>query len=220
MNPDFVSLLRGNTPDASNHNMPGMSEGAGSANPFVRSLFAGKAIATKVHPRYEETIVAAQQPVKPMRMPSTRRKGTIKRRGTQTNEEKEDDDDTGVPPGVACIAGEFRGALDTLFQTLEDAHSWYIICINPNDGQLPNQLEGRGVKAQIRHLGLSAIAMRASVVFEVSMLPSEFCERYQDQLAMLGISEGNDSERIAQARTALDLSSNDIVQGNHKVSRV
>lgn len=216
MNPDFVSLLRGNSPDAANHTM---SEGAGSANPFVRSLFAEKAIATRVHPRFEETIVAAQQPVKPMRQPSTRRKGTIKRRGTNAAEMKDDDDDDPTSPNsVGCIAGEFRGALDMLFQTLDDSQSWYVVCVNPNDGQLPNQLEGRGVKAQIRHLGLSASAKRAAVVFEVSMLPSEFCERYQDQLQMLGISEGDESERIAQARTALDLAPEDIVEGSHKVS--
>jgi chitin synthase len=217
MNPDFISLLRGNTPDAPSRGMASMSEGAGSANPFVRSLFAGKAIATRVHPRFEETIVAAQQPVKPMRQPSTRRKGTIKRRATNAGEKKDDDDDDSGPNSVACVAGEFRGALDTLFQTLDDAQTWYVICINPNDGQLPNQLEGRGVKAQIRHLGLAAIARRAGIVFEVSMLPSEFCERYQDQLAMLGVSEGNESERIAQASTALDLGPSDIVEGNTKV---
>ncbi|KAJ7429206.1 P-loop containing nucleoside triphosphate hydrolase protein [Mycena galericulata] len=37
-------------------------------------LFSGKAITTMAHPRNEDTIVAAQQPVKPMRAPSMRQK--------------------------------------------------------------------------------------------------------------------------------------------------
>lgn len=49
-NPDFVSLSRGG------------SNGR-------RGMLSGKAIATQIHPRNEDTIVAAQQPVKPMRAP-------------------------------------------------------------------------------------------------------------------------------------------------------
>ena len=40
-------------------------EGTGSINPFVKGLFLGKAIATQAHPKSEDTIIAAQQPVKP-----------------------------------------------------------------------------------------------------------------------------------------------------------
>ncbi|KAJ7510254.1 hypothetical protein B0H11DRAFT_2216067 [Mycena galericulata] len=42
-----------------------------------------KAIATMAHPCNEDTIVAAQQPVKPMRAPSTRRKNAIHNRDVQ-----------------------------------------------------------------------------------------------------------------------------------------
>jgi hypothetical protein len=69
-------------------------EGSGSINPFVKSLFSGKAIATQAHPRNEDTIVTTQQPVKLMRAPSTRRKGTIKCMNTlkePTIKEKEED---------------------------------------------------------------------------------------------------------------------------------
>ena len=69
VNPDCVSLLRGITDGL---------EGTGSINPFVKGLFSTKAIATQAHPRNENTIVAAQQAVKPMGAPSTRRKNTIK----------------------------------------------------------------------------------------------------------------------------------------------
>jgi hypothetical protein len=72
--PDFVSLLRGAADGL---------EGTGSINHFVKGLFSAKAIATQAHPRNEDTIVAAQQAVKPMRVPSTRRKNTIKRMPTR-----------------------------------------------------------------------------------------------------------------------------------------
>ena len=106
LNPDFVSLLRGSlSGDA--------IEGSGSANPFIRSLFSNDAIATQAHPRSEDTIVAASQPVKPMRAPSTRRKNTVKR--MPTVDEDKDDDDAPSDGKARCVAGEFRAALDTLF---------------------------------------------------------------------------------------------------------
>jgi hypothetical protein len=72
------------------------------STPFVKSLFSGKAIATQIHPRNEDTIVATQQPFKPVRASSTRRKGTIKHMNTvneATIEEKEDEPPTTGWPG-------------------------------------------------------------------------------------------------------------------------
>ncbi|KAI6120169.1 glycosyltransferase family 2 protein [Pisolithus croceorrhizus] len=166
LNPDFVALLRG--------------EGAGSINPFV------KAIATQAHPKSEDMIVAAQQPVKPMRAPSTRRKkGSARTKDVTTSQ------NTGTP----CVAGEFCAALDTLFNTLGDTQNWFVFCINPNDSQLPNQLEGRSVKGQV--------ARRNACVFEVGMTPEEFCQR-----VLLGDGDGT---------PALGLGETDVVLGQHKV---
>ncbi|TFY81864.1 hypothetical protein EWM64_g2154 [Hericium alpestre] len=219
LNPDFVSLLRGV------HTGPGEptgGEGSGSVNPFVRGLFSGKAIATQAHPRNEDTIVAAQQPVKPMRAPSTRRKNTVKRQPTLGDiDEKEKDDEDGATAVMGntspCIAGEFRQALDTLFETLSETQTWYVFCVNPNDSQLPNQLEGRAVKGQIRSMGLPEIARRCVNVFEVGMTPREFCDRYRGQIADVGIMEGETREQIEQARTTLNLSESDLVLGQYKV---
>lgn len=229
INPDFVSLLRGAGDGAD-------GTGMGSINPFVKGLFSNKAIATQAHPRNEDTIVAAQQAVKPMRMPSTRRKNTIKRTpaakesGFPDIEENDDDDILGGGGNVTlthnqsgsnstspCVAGEFRAALDTLFETLEETQTWYVFCINPNDSQLPNQLEGRSVKGQVRSIGLSEIARRCGTVFEVGMTPEEFCERYREGLDAAGVMEGDGRERAAQARTAFGLGERDLVLGQHKV---
>jgi chitin synthase len=213
INPDFVSLLRG----IDGH------EGSGSINPFVKGLFSAKAIATQQHPRNEDTIVAAQQAVKPMRAPSTRRKGTIKRMATVKEnvdvEEKDRDDDAlgHITSTSPCVAGEFKSALDTLFETIDETQPWYVLCINPNDSQLPNQLEGRSVKGQVKSIGLAEVAKRCVNFFEVSMAPEEFCERYREGLQAEGITEGDHREVIAQAKTAFGLKDKDIVLGVHKV---
>lgn len=222
LNPDFVSLLRGAGTD-------GQGEGAGSLNPFVKGLFSGKAIATQAHPRDEDTIVAAKQQVKPMRAPSTRRKGTIKRMPTLNESDPIDEDLFGEENGGAgtvtgsnlnqspCVAGEFRSALDTLFTTLEETHAWHVFCINPNDSQLPNQLEGRSVKGQVRSVGLGEVAKRNTVVWEANMTAVEFCERYGEVLQTKGVIEGDEGERIQQARTTFGLEERDVVMGMHQV---
>ena len=152
INPDFVSLLGA---------ADGL-EGTGSINPFVKGLFSAKAIATQAHPRNEDTIVAAQQAVKLMRAPSTwsLRKNIIKRMPTVNEggdvEEQDREEDKNNPPTATatgraspCVAGEFKSALDTLFETIEETQSWYIFCINPNDSRLPDTL------AFLRSLGAS-----------------------------------------------------------------
>ncbi|KAI0027842.1 glycosyltransferase family 2 protein [Vararia minispora EC-137] len=223
LNPDFVSLLRGQ--QAQGGVEPTGAEGTGSINPFVRGLFNGKAIATQMHPRNDDTIVSASQPVKPMRAPSTRRKGTIRRTPTLGAIEEKDggtaqgEDDTPAPVanGQACVAGEFRAALDTLFETLEETQTWLVFCIAPNDAQLPAQLEGRAVKGQVRAIGLPEVARRCANVFEVGMTPREFCDRYREQIAAAGVIEGDNREQVEQARTALGLEESDLVMGQYKV---
>jgi chitin synthase len=223
LNPDFVSLLRGSATSADGMATAG-PETIGSNNPFVKGLFSAKAIATQAHPRNEDTIVAAQQPVKPMRAPSTRRNKSVRRKliagaTPETPIEEEGFEDTATAPtGIRCVAGEFRSAIDTLFETLDVTNPWYVFCVNPNDAQLPNQLEGRGVKAQVRYLGIPEAARRSGVVFEVSMTPREFCDRYREQLTMLEVPrDAEPSVQVEQARLSLGLDDRDVVVGQQKV---
>ncbi|KAI6154712.1 P-loop containing nucleoside triphosphate hydrolase protein [Pisolithus tinctorius] len=150
LNPDFVALLRSMAAGAG---LGDGAEGAGSINPFIKGPFSGKAIATQAHPKSEDMIVAAQQPVKPMHAPSTHRKNTVHcmpHNNTATGTtppivegEREDEDvTTSQNTGTPCVAGEFCAALDMLFDMLGDTHNWFVFCINPNDSQLPNQLKG------------------------------------------------------------------------------
>jgi chitin synthase len=108
INPDFASLLRGAADGL---------EGTGSINPFA------KAIATQAHPRNGDTIVSAQQAVKPMRAPSTREKNTVNDSGDVEEQDREED------PPTATLTGGTSPCI---------SQSWYIFCVNPNDSQLPN----------------------------------------------------------------------------------
>jgi chitin synthase len=217
LNPDFVSLFRGTSDGV---------ESPGSINPFVKGLFSAKAIATQAHPRNEDTIVSAQQPVKPMRAPSTRRKNPRRMPTLREGGEYEDKEDEDITPvnigsasgGIPCVAGEFRSALDTLFETLDETQPWFVFCVNPNDSQLPNQLEGRSVKGQVRSACLTEVAKRCATFFEVGMTPDEFCERYKEPLDDVGIVEGDSAERVSQAATAFSFGERDVVLGHHKVS--
>jgi hypothetical protein len=116
LNPDFVSLLRG------------------SLKPFVKELFFGKAIATQAHPRNEDTILAAQQIVKPMCALSMRKKHMTKRLTTVKEgevEEKDGDDEKAYlvhaswassdPPSICSLTlstnlscGTFSASIQTI----------------------------------------------------------------------------------------------------------
>ena len=103
LNPDFVSLLCRSNSGATD---TAGAEGSGSINPFVKGLFSAKAIVTQAHPQNEDTIVAAQERVKPMRAPSTRKKGTIKQMMTlrEGGDEKEDEESP-VSGSIPCVVG-------------------------------------------------------------------------------------------------------------------
>ncbi|KAF8198694.1 glycosyltransferase family 2 protein [Mycena galopus ATCC 62051] len=210
LNPDFVTLLRGE----------GDGGRGGSANPFVKGLFSGRAITTQAHPRNEDTIVSAQQHIKPMRAPSMRSKtavrgaaGALSPGGAREELPEEDAHES----GVGGVAGEFRAALDTLFATLDETQTWYVFCINPNDSQLPNQLEGRSVKGQVHSAGLAQVAQRNHCVFEVGMFFGEFCERYRQEMKDKGVVVGSERERVKKAHTGLGLGEQDVVVGVNKV---
>jgi chitin synthase len=194
INPDFVSLLRGSRHLASvgqrGTSPSAATDGSGSSNPFIQGLFTDRAVATQAHPHDDETIVAAQQSVKPLRKPSLHRKtsrrtasrlasvGEESEREGEPREEDHEDEQPTAAKGKRCVMGEFRSALDLLFRAMDETQSWYVFCLNPNDTQLPNQVETRHLKAQIRSLGLPEIAKAWRNTYEVSFTHEEGCERY------------------------------------------
>ncbi|PWZ00150.1 putative Chs8-chitin synthase 8 [Testicularia cyperi] len=237
VSPDFVSLLRGNETSTSPGKLGGgpsdSTVSSGSSIPFIKGIFNTKVLKTQSHPKNDQTIVAAQQSVKPMRAPSTRRPNrgnTIKRsttvKKTSNEEDADSDEETGDASGskknsVRCVAGEFRSALDLLFETLEDTKSWFALCIRPNDNQLPNQFEARVVKQQINTLGLSEMARKLLNEYSVSMTYEEFCERYAgipslEAVAMRGAVSGEAKQKFAAAKEVMTWSDEEATSGRVK----
>lgn len=99
-------------------------------------------------------------------------------------------DEEGRPSGAPstsstpCVLGESRAALDTLFHTTPP---WYIFA-----SQVPNKLEGRSVKGEVKSMVLAEIGKRCISMFEVGMAPREFCERYSEGLEGGVISGGDE----------------------------
>ncbi|RXK42203.1 chitin synthase [Tremella mesenterica] len=213
---DILRLLKG-TPGA-------VGEDQGSNNPFIKGLFSSKAMTTQAHPRNDDTIVAAQQPVRPMRAPSTRRKKGP--RLTAVTEEEEDDQVGGgndeAPAGaekeMQCVAGQHRAALDTLLGTFDQAQPWFAFCVRPNDSQLPSQVETRSVKAQIRSIGLTEMAQRLQMCYEVRMSHAEACERYAEELTLNGVdSEKTSAQQLHELKEKLGLKDLDMGIGTTTV---
>jgi chitin synthase len=236
INPDFVSLLRGNPSEEKQRSRRNFSAGAmestGSSNPFVQGLFTNKAVATEVHPHDEETIVAAQQSVKPMRAPSMRRKGRGIGKLAAVGEEADEVDEAiegaevgggnneAPARGIRCVLGEFKSSMDVLYQALDETKTWYIFCLNPNDAHLPNQVETRGLRGQIRSFGMSELAKKLKHVYEVSMTHQEGCERYAAELNGYGILHGGSSPAAESLRKLLDAkkwTEDDMAIGKYKV---
>ncbi|KAJ1579862.1 hypothetical protein NDA12_000231 [Ustilago hordei] len=234
VSPDFVSLLRGNQPESSAKLGADPNATSGSTIPFIRGIFNTKVLKTQSHPKNEQTIVAAQQSVKPMRAPSTRRpnrSATLKRSNTIKKGNNDDDDDSEddladnsitKKNAVRCVAGEFRGALDLLLETLEETKTWFTLCIRPNDNQLPNQFEARVVKQQINTLGLSEMSRKLLNEYSVSMTYDEFCQRYAhipslEAIQMRGAVSGEAKQKFSAAREVMAWSEEEAASGRVKV---
>jgi chitin synthase len=214
---DILRLLRGTSTGTSN-----VPDHQGSNNPFIRSLVSARSIATQAHPRNDDTIVAAQQPVKPMRAPSMRRKPRSKLSAVSEAEEDDEvgggNDEGNAGTHLQCVAGQHWQALQTLFASFDQAQPWYTFCLRPNDSQLPGQIETRSLKAQIRSLGLTEIALRLRVDYEVRMTHEEFAERYHDEFSERAIAnQGSPSDRCRDLKRVLKLTDAQMAVGSRRV---
>ncbi|RIB29616.1 glycosyltransferase family 2 protein [Gigaspora rosea] len=190
---DFVSLFRSREGGT-----------ASSGNQFIAGLFTDKAVATESHPKNDDTIVAAQQSVKPMRAPSMRRK-----KSTIT--------DNSSKPKVACVATQISSALDELCETLEETLPWFIFCIRPNDAQLPNNINQKVIQNQLKSLGIPEIAKQLQFEYTIGMLHLDLLERYSHVLNSIGLDQYKDPKAKCDAiANNFGWNSFDMAVGNNK----
>lgn len=178
LSPIFVDLLGGT------------SSTSGSSFSFVRQLFTTGAIQMVSHPQNEETIVGVTQNVAPRRAPSTRRpKGGRRPSIVETTEEDtlEDDAEGGAVGGGESllrsdgrsVVKSYNDSLTILFDTMATTKSWFILCLRPNDAQLPNQVDAKFLKHQIRAFGLAELTKRLQGEWMVNLEFKEWWDRYE-----------------------------------------
>ncbi|KIM50270.1 hypothetical protein SCLCIDRAFT_34456 [Scleroderma citrinum Foug A] len=121
--------------------------------------------------------------------------------------------------GAPCVAGKFRTALDTLFDTLSETQMWYIFCINPNDACLPNQLEGCTVKVQEREQRDGVACIRTALgLGEADMVVGQF-KVFMSQVAFhmlegLDVRQGNAGDPYVPSLSPLVAGGEDTGFGN------
>lgn len=226
VSPTFVSLLGGSAPSVGidGRSTPGardqLSTG-GSSLSFVRQLFTSGAVETVVHPKSEETIVGASQKVGPRRAPSTRRP---KGRATALAVTDTEDDEVatkGATTSGRSIVNEFNDSLFLLLATLADTKSWHVFCLRPNDAQLPNQVDAKLLKHQIRALGIAELAKRLQGEWSASVEHKELWDRYR---AIPPIAEEGSTlaplmyrDKALRCREILGWSEREMAVGRNKV---
>lgn len=229
VSPNFVSLLGGSTPKVGTdgRTTPGardqLSTG-GSSLSFVRQLFSSEAVQTTMHPKSEDTIVGANQKVAPRRMPSTRRprgKGANPFADSGVAEDDEDKEGDPTPGDGRSIVHEVNESITLLLNTLASSKTWNIFCIRPNDAQLPNQVDSKLLKHQIRSLGLAELAQRLRGEWTVNLELKEWRDRYSsvsilaDESQMLAPLTYRD--KALKVKDLLGFSERELTVGKSKV---
>jgi len=191
--PDFVSLFRGN------------AEIRGSANSFLAGLFTDKILATESHPRNANTIVAAQQPSIPMRQPSMRRpRQTSVRYGSK--------------PKVEGVTSQLKNALDDLFDTLAETTPWFVLCVRPNDNDVPRQIDRSLIESQVKAYQLPSVIKKMVHDYPINLSHDSFLIRYNDSFdPAITASNLLARDKIIQIAQNHGFTPRDILTGNSKV---
>ncbi|KAG0150342.1 hypothetical protein CROQUDRAFT_88135 [Cronartium quercuum f. sp. fusiforme G11] len=218
VSPDFVTLFAGNSNEKRSSSIP-----SGSTNSFIRQLFSSASLTTTSHPKNESTIVAAQQPQRPMRAPSTRRKN---RHDVSAEKAPVEDDLTGEAGkkdmATKSVVTEFDGSLVVLFETLTETKTWFVWCLKTNETQLSNQFDARLVKQQIKFYNLASLARRLKDEWLVSLETNDWWERYKacgpigaDHIRISLIASW--PEKLAEVRKLMGWTEADLCLGKFKV---
>jgi len=216
VSPDYITLFAASRRASTGH---------GSSNSFIRQLFVDANLTTTTHPMSEKTIIAAQQPQRPMRAPSTRRKNRhdVPEKSTTDDptEEATNKKDTKVEPNGKLVVSDFNESLGTLLETLQETKTWFIFCLKSNDSQLSNQFDGKLVKQQVKFFNIPELARRLKDEWMVSLENNEWWERYKgcEPIAsdVVRLSLVSWEERLEGIKNIMGWDSHDITAGNYKI---
>ncbi|KAI8047482.1 chitin synthase-domain-containing protein [Thamnidium elegans] len=189
LNVDFISLFKGS------------SDIAASSNTFIVNLFADKSITTELHPKFNDSILNAQQLNKPNRSPSMRRsKSTKKNRNSTTNDSPEKNTKKIIP----VVLSQLRSSLDELFSTLDETMPWFVFCLKAAKSNNSITFDSNLVRSQLESFNLISIASSLKIgSFANIFLHLEFVDRYHDILSSINI----DPDRLPKdkCQAAIDI---------------
>ncbi|SCZ93412.1 BZ3500_MvSof-1268-A1-R1_Chr6-3g08643 [Microbotryum saponariae] len=233
VSPNFVTLLAGSQPKIGVHGRTTPStrdqlSTGGSTFSFVRQLFTSGALETVAHPRNENTIVEVTQKVTPRRAPSTRRpRGRVNPFADPSVEVDEVDAAAATtktefkPSAGRSIVRDVKDSLSLLLTTIASTKSWHVYCLRPNDAQLPNQVDARLLKHQVRALGLAELAQRLRGEWLVNLEIKEWWDRYSGTPALMQAKQVLAPlmyrDKAVKAREILGFSHSDMAIGETKV---
>ncbi|KAJ3370280.1 hypothetical protein HDU91_006422 [Kappamyces sp. JEL0680] len=151
---DFVTLIRGDP------------ENPGTSNPFLRSLFSDKLIATRK--AVDSTVISATPRA---RTPSLRRK----------NPKINLEDENEVLDATLTVGHMFRSEMNGVFDTLCSTQPWFIFCINPFAS---GKASVDTIKQKVVALDLPSMVGNPATIYTATYSFEEFVTRYKPVLSL------------------------------------
>ncbi len=231
LSPNYITLLGGSTPKVgvdgrTTPNARDALSTGGSSFSFVRQLFAGEGLQRQAHPSSNEVIVGANQKVAPKRAPSTRRPKGRNPNATTFGDSLapggDDEPASSKNTDGRSVVQDLNESLSLLYSTLASStKAWHVLCIRPNDGQLPNQVDSKLLKHQVRALGLPELSQRLKGEFTVNVELKEWWERYQSVPALAAehstVANLAYKDKVVKSRELLGFSEREMRVGKTKV---
>ncbi|KAI8910359.1 chitin synthase-domain-containing protein [Gorgonomyces haynaldii] len=153
----FVTLVRGNPQEP------------GTSNPFLRSMFSDKIIATRHSERDGKTVVSANART---RFPSLRRKST----------QRHDDEDEALDVS-AMVGHTFRGSLNEILDTVSTTKLWLIYHLKFNKTNT-GKLDPAYVEKQLNNFDIPALAQHPAISFSAQYEHQDFVSRFNKVVSL------------------------------------
>ncbi|KAJ3130242.1 hypothetical protein HK098_004289 [Nowakowskiella sp. JEL0407] len=160
--PDFITLFRGSP------------EQVGTTNPFIRTLFSDKLVATTMVSHLKEVMVARAQS-KVNRHPSLKRmkkKKDGKKNAGENNAQEHDD-----PLEVKKFSD--LTTLGEILETLAETRTWFIFHLCPTSDSTTGKFNNASVIRQIKGFNLVEFAHSQTVLYSARIAHGEFKRKFE-----------------------------------------